>query len=622
MMLLCLGPASENDTSGTFGKLLDFEPIQFEPVGRQYEVRFNCRGQKDSTTESDNDEEEDTEIVVEETPEEVKYLRGLDPKEWKQQDHYHVLGLQNRRFYATEREIKAAFRRKVLSHHPDKRAAMGEKVDNIDTDYFSCITRAHDLLSNPKLRRSYDSVDATFDDSVPIVSEENKANFFAVFTPVFERNARWSIKPHAPPLGGPEATQDEVNEFYNFWYDFKSWREYSYLDEEDKEKGENRDERRWIERENRVQREKLRKDETKRILQLVDNAMKCDPRIKKFKDEAKRAKEEAKKRHLDEARAKQLAEEAERRQQEEAARLEREQEEMAEKAAREKEKKARDALKQEQKLQKKQFESMCAEAGNFAEIGSAEFVKNLERVDQIVRVLPLEDLTKINEEMHAKTAISERRAVFDKAVSTLEELLEREKMKTLQGAMKGTNINGGPAGSSGPANSKGWSQEEMNLLVKAVNLFPAGTTDRWEVVAQYIAQHSGRGVKLNAKDVLNKAKEMQKFGLGNRQDGGSCTANLRPARTGDETIAGVHQEKLSSISEIARAWSNEEQKLLEQALKTYPASLGAERWVKIASVLPNRSKKECMKRYKDLVETVKAKKAAIAASAAATAAKS
>lgn len=35
-----------------------------------------------------------------------------------------------------------------------------------------------------------------------------------------------------------------------------------------------------------------------------------------------------------------------------------------------------------------------------------------------------------------------------------------------------------------------------------------------------------------------------------------------------------------------------------------------------------RSKKECMKRYKDLVETVKAKKAAIAASAAATAAKS
>ena len=25
--------------------------------------------------------------------------------------------------------------------------------------------------------------------------------------------------------------------FYKFWYEFDSWREYSYLDEEDKEKG-------------------------------------------------------------------------------------------------------------------------------------------------------------------------------------------------------------------------------------------------------------------------------------------------------------------------------------------------------------------------------------------------
>lgn len=68
----------------------------------------------------------------------------------------------------------------------------------------------------------------------------------------------------------------------------------------------------------------------------------------------------------------------------------------------------------------------------------------------------------------------------------------------------------------------------------------------------------------------------------------SCTANLKPAQAGEETIVGIDQEKLSSISEVTRTWSNEEQKLLEQALKTYPVSLGAERWEKIASVLPNR----------------------------------
>jgi DnaJ family protein C protein 2 len=63
-------------------------------------------------------------------------------------------------------------------------------------------------------------------------------------------------------------------------------------------------------------------------------------------------------------------------------------------------------------------------------------------------------------------------------------------------------------------------------------------------------------------------------------------------------------------------WSAEEQKLLEQALKTYPAALGSERWEKISACLPNRSKKDCMKRYKEIAEIVRAKKAAQAAAKA------
>ena len=63
-------------------------------------------------------------------------------------------------------------------------------------------------------------------------------------------------------------------------------------------------------------------------------------------------------------------------------------------------------------------------------------------------------------------------------------------------------------------------------------------------------------------------------------------------------------------------WSAEEQKLLEQALKTYPAAMGAERWEKISDCLPNRSKKDCMKRYKEIAEIVRAKKAALAAAKA------
>lgn len=64
-------------------------------------------------------------------------------------------------------------------------------------------------------------------------------------------------------------------------------------------------------------------------------------------------------------------------------------------------------------------------------------------------------------------------------------------------------------------------------------------------------------------------------------------------------------------------WTPDEQQLLEQALKTYPASFGAERWEKIAACIPNRSRKDCMRRYKELAEIVRAKKAAQAAAQAA-----
>lgn len=52
-------------------------------------------------------------------------------------------------------------------------------------------------------------------------------------------------------------------------YSFDSWREFSYEDEDDKEKGENRDERRWIEKNNRVARKEKKKAEQTRMRQLV-----------------------------------------------------------------------------------------------------------------------------------------------------------------------------------------------------------------------------------------------------------------------------------------------------------------------------------------------------------------
>ena len=77
-------------------------------------------------------------------------------------------------FYFTDRL-------KVLRHHPDKRKAQGEEI-RPDDDYFTCITKAWEILGNPRNRRSFDSVDKEFDDSIPAISENTRSHFYEVVT--------------------------------------------------------------------------------------------------------------------------------------------------------------------------------------------------------------------------------------------------------------------------------------------------------------------------------------------------------------------------------------------------------------------------------------------------------
>jgi len=51
-----------------------------------------------------------------------------------------------------------------------------------------------------------------------------------------------------PDVGGPDAPWAELSAFYDFWFSFKSWREFPHPDEEDVECAESRDHKRWLER--------------------------------------------------------------------------------------------------------------------------------------------------------------------------------------------------------------------------------------------------------------------------------------------------------------------------------------------------------------------------------------
>ena len=60
-----------------------------------------------NANEESSDEEDINQYKFED---DLDFLRSLDPKEWKDQDHYAVLGITNLRHRATEEIIKRACR--------------------------------------------------------------------------------------------------------------------------------------------------------------------------------------------------------------------------------------------------------------------------------------------------------------------------------------------------------------------------------------------------------------------------------------------------------------------------------------------------------------------------------
>jgi DnaJ homolog subfamily C member 2 len=388
------------------------------------------------------------------------------------------------------------------------------------------------------------------------------------------------------------------------------------LDEESKESAQDRDERRWIDKQNKAARLKRKKEEVTRVRQLVDNAYACDPRIIKFKQEEKRRKEEEKQKRKD---AQKQREEEERKRLEEA-RLEREKREEEERTRLEAEKREKEVQKKQIKKEKKQLRNTCKEFNYFAD-NEDERIKLMDEIERLIDLLKLNEIQLLNENIAKnQKELNEVKNLIMEMLDNMNKRFEEDK-RTLEAKSKSEDGKSNVE-QLNQQKAKEWSDEEIKLLVKGCKVIAVGTRDRWDVIANFIEEHSRGKYKRIGKEVLAKTKELQKIDPSVKEEFNkkAFEKTLQTIKT-DASIQEKPSERFETPGEQLLAeqgsnpapWTAQEQKLLEQAMKTYSSNV-ADRWDKIAECIPSRSKKDCMMRYKELVELIQAKKKAQAKS--------
>lgn len=631
---------------------LPFKVSKFEPAGHSFHsaaLRLSgyCEEDSDKDDQSVSSDKEPTFVPsFESYSGKSKKKSGSDGK---QQDHYALLGLAHLRYLATEEQIKKSYRDVALKYHPDKQAALllaeateaakQVKKDEIE-NHFKAIQESYEVLMDPLKRRIYDSTDE-FDDEIP--TDCAPQDFYKVFGPAFMRNSRWSVNQPAPSLGDDNSSFDEVDKFYNFWYAFKSWREFPHADEFDIEQAESRDHKRWMERQNAKLTEKARKEEYARVRSLVDNAYKRDPRIvkrKEFEKAEKKRKKEAK------FLAKKLQdEEAARAAEEEKRKKEEEDRKAAEAASLQKK-----AKEKEKKLLRKERNRLRSLAAQVA----SDYVFDIsgDDVESLCMSLNMERLKELCDRIEGEQK--------DDQVKSLKESLGGEvngeekpnpnqnpnpKPNPAQtGAAKSNGIM--TSSSSHEKKEKPWAKEEIDLLRKGMQKFPKGTSRRWEVISEYIG--TGRSVedilKATKTVLLQKPDSSKAFDsflekrkpaasisspLSTREEvqgvaivnGGPDTTSSTPkdppnvssssgSDTQQESAEVAATDNLASLSLSDQdVWSSVQERALVQALKTFPKET-PQRWERVAAAVPGKTVNQCKKKFASLKETFRNKKTA------------
>lgn len=265
--------------------------------------------------------------------------------------YYEVLGLDRK---CDAAEIKSAYRKLALTHHPDKAHINNVSVEEA-TSRFQQIQEAYSVLSDPQERAWYDSHREQIlrgDDEPGEDPFKTKINlyryfssgcyadfgdgpegFYAVYSGLFraidKEEEEWedADEEHVtmPSFGHSSSEWRDVSSFYKHWLDFCSRKAFGHADKWNTRDGENRQVRRAMEQENKKARAAAKKEFNAEVRQLVKFVEKRDPRVaahrkQQARESAEKAQREAaekERRKKEEAKEREERKAAQRREEEE-----------------------------------------------------------------------------------------------------------------------------------------------------------------------------------------------------------------------------------------------------------------------------------------------------------------
>jgi len=570
-------------------------------------------------------------------------LTTLTPAELDDLTYYEILG--GIQMHSTPEQVKRAFHKASLKYHPDKQeeqqqqkaAENGEGADGADADsddkkkvkedpIFLKVKEAFETLGgDPSKRKAYDST-INFDESIPSAADVagKESDFYKIFGKCFERNLRFAMendpaligkndsstggggrggggrgkggkggkgkgggknkaKKSLPTLGDTKSTITQVNEFYEYWIHFESWRDFSIpaakLTENDTENYEMcRFQKRAMEQEIARKAKSLKKEEMARISKLVERAMALDPRLKKEKERLEG--EKADKIRMKKERLEQI-------EKDKLEKVQREAKELVDQEQKEKEERAKMKVKREQgkKILRKSRQSL-------RRMSIAEDMKyDIEFLCERLNATQIDDLTlkmsiagETKHEHLIKDSVDDLKEDDNKKV--IEENRKRE-IRRLEAEEK-------EAAAKAARASKPWSKEELAGLTKAVKKYPAGGANRWETISLYINNLCRLENPRSKEQCIEKYNQVQTSGAASTE---STTASS-PLKSPNSNKQHK-KEKTASVVAVVNPWTDEQVKQLQKGLSKYPASMDKnERWAQISQRVTGKSKKECVQQFK------------------------